>query len=104
MLRNGESEKEIYISQVKEKIVIDSDVMAVIEIIDEIIEYEKTEWRKKFFLGIRKGLKDVSIIMDSPMERTKYYEAKREFIDKIYQCCIYKRLVDYEDILKTRIG
>lgn len=78
--------------------------MAVIEIMDEIIDYEKTAWRKSFFQRIRKGSRDISIIRNSPMERTKYYDAKREFVNKIYQCCIYKRLVDYEDVLNTTVG
>ena len=104
MLRNGQMEKFVCISKKKEKIVIDNDVIAVIEIMDEIIEHEETKWRKKLFMGIRKGYKDISIIMNSPMERTKYYEEKKGFIDKIYQCCIYKGLVEYEDILKTEVG
>ena len=102
--RSGKTETTVYISKKKERIVIDSDVIAVIEIMDEIIQYEEVKWRKKIFVEIRKGYKDISIIPNSPMERTKYYETKKEFVDKIYQCCIYKRLVDYEDILKTRIG
>ena len=94
----------VYISGEKEYIVIDNDVVAVMEIMDEIIEYEETEWRKKLFIEIRKGYKDITIIIDSPMGRTKYYEEKNDFIDKIYQCCIYKRLVDYEDILRAKVG
>ena len=104
MLHDGKTEISIYISRKKEQIIIDNDVLAVIEIMDEIIDYEKTARRKNFYRGIRKGNRDISIIHNSPMERTKYYDAKREFVDKIYQCCIYKRLVDYEDILNTTVG
>ena len=95
-------EINVYISKRKERIVIDDDVITVIEIMDEIIQREKTDWRRKFFIKIRKGYKDIAIIMDCPMERTKYYIAKKEFIDKIYQCCIYRGLVDYEDIFNTQ--
>lgn len=104
MLHDGKTEIFVHISKVKEKIVIDDDVLSVIEIMDEIIENEQTEWRKRFFVGIRKGYKDIFIIHKCPMERTKYYTAKKDFIDKIYQCCIYRGLVDYKDILNTILG
>lgn len=104
MLKKGATEKVVRISKKKERIVIDDEVLAVLGIMDEIIEFEETEWRKLFFTGIKQGRKDISIMIDSPMERTKYYDAKKEFIDKIYQCCIYKGLVKYEDILKTKVG
>ena len=103
MQQDGVTEIHVYISKRKEKIVLDNDVSAAIEIMDEIIDYEQIEWRKKFFMQIRKGRKDIAIIFDCPMERTTYYLAKKEFIDKIYQCCIYRGLVDYEDILNTKV-
>ena len=102
MLQEGVEQISVYISKRKEKIAIDEDVKTVIEIMDEIIDHERIEWRKKFFMQIRKGHKDIAIIFDCPMERTKYYLAKKEFIDKIYQCCIYRGLVDYEDILNAQ--
>lgn len=104
MLHDGKMEMSTYISGEKEFIVIDDDVIAVLEIMDEIIEYEETEWLKKIFIGLRKGYNDIAVMVDSPLGRTKYYEEKRKFIDKIYQCCIYKRLVAYEDILRVKAG
>ncbi|MBR2971054.1 MAG: hypothetical protein IKC48_04600 [Clostridia bacterium] len=104
MMRDGKTECVVYISKAKEKIVVDDDVLLVIEIMDEIIENEQTEWRKKFFVGIRKGFNDIYIIHNCPMERTKYYAAKKAFVDKIYECCIYRGLVDYKDILNTIVG
>ena len=101
MLRDGKTKINIRISRQKEDIIIDNDVLSVIEIMNEIIEYEKIEWRKKFFSEIKKGLSDVAIIVNYPMGRTKYYIAKKEFVDKIYQYCIYKGLLEYEDILKA---
>ena len=104
MLHDGRTEMSTYISGEKEFIVIDDDVIAVLGIMDEIIEYEETEWRKKIYLGIRSGYNDIPIMVDSPLGRTKYYEEKRKFIDTIYQCCIYKHMVDYKDILGTKAG
>ena len=104
MIRDGRQETNIYISKEKEHIVVDDEVFAVLKIMDEIIEYEKEKWRKNIFTELRNGNKDIKIMMGTPIGRTKYYDEKEKFIDKIYQCCIYKHLVDYEDILKTRVG
>ena len=104
MLHGGECGMSVYISGEKEQIVIDNDVLTVLEIMGEIIEHEEMEWRKKLFREIKKGNKDVSIMMDTPMGRTKYYEAKKGFVDKIYQCCIFKGLVEYNDILQGENG
>ena len=104
MLRNGESQTFVYISREKELITIDDDVIAILKIMKEIIESETIDWRKSIFTKISKGYSDASIMVNSPVGRTKYYDAKKEFIDKIYQCCIFKGLVDYKDILGTRTG
>ncbi|MBE5737874.1 MAG: hypothetical protein E7348_05680 [Clostridiales bacterium] len=104
MIRKGISEKDFYISKNKEKIIIDEEVFSVIRIVDEIIENEQASWLKRIFIGIKNGKSDVAIILNSPAERTKYYEIKREFINKIYTCCVSKGLVSYEEVLKSKIG
>ena len=104
MIRDGRQETNIYISKEKEHIVVDYEVFAVLKIMDEIIEYEKEKWRKNIFTELRNGNKDIKIMMGTPIGRTKYYDEKKKFVDKIYQCCIYKHLVDYEDILRTKVG
>ena len=104
MINNGILEKEFYISKNKEKIIIDEDVLIVMEIVDEIIRKEDSLWLKKIYIDIKKGRSDIAIISNSPTERTKYYEIKKEFINKIYICCVYRGLVPYEDIFKSNIG
>ena len=104
MLRDGKSQTIVYISGEKEVINIDDDVIAVLKIMKEIIDSEKIDWRKIIFTKISKGYSDTAIIINSPVGRTKYYDAKKEFIDKIYQCCIFKGLVDYKDILGRETG
>lgn len=104
LLKSGKTEATFYISKRKEKIIIDDEVKAIIEIIDEIIEWEKEAWLKDFFVQVRKGNKDIRILIDSPLEKGKYYQTKERFINKIYQCCIYKGWVSYEDIMNENIG
>ena len=104
MLRSGKSQTCVYLSGEKELISIDEDVTATLQIMKEIIENEEIDWRKNIFTKISKGYSDASIMVNSPIGRTKYYDAKKEFIDKIYQCCIFKGLVDYKDILGRKTG
>lgn len=94
----------IYIRKYKEWITIDEDVKIIIEIIHEIIENERTEWVKTFYRKLLNGDSDIRILIDCPVERGKYYQMKKSFFNKIYECCIYKGLVSYEEILSISIG
>ena len=104
MIDEGKTEAYFYISKRSEKIVIDDEVRAIVEILDEIIRHENSSWLKTIFLKVRKGKKDVYIMIDSPLGRGKYYLVKARLVNKIYDCCIYRGLVSYEDILNDEIG
>ena len=104
MLKEGKTETCVCINKRIEKIVIDDEVKLILEIIHEIIRREKVYWLKNFYIKLLKGKKDIYILMDCPVERGKYYETKRKFYNKIYQCCICKGLVSYEEILEEDIG
>lgn len=104
MQAEGKTEAEYWISKRKEHFVIDGEVLAVFEIFDDIIESERTPWLKEFIKDIRNGRKGLAIQVDSPVEHTKFQLTKERFISKVYEYCIYKRLVPYEDILKNDIG
>ena len=104
MEEEGKTEEDYRIGKRKEHLVIDAEVKAVIGIIDEIIDNEETEWLREMIRELRFGRKDISIQYDSPVERTKYYMTKERFVGKVYECCIYKGYVSYEDILKSKIG
>lgn len=103
MQKSGLTEIEVYISKQKEKIVIDEDVLTVLDIVDEIIEKEELLWRKKIFKKIRNGCTDISIITESPIERTKFYNVKNELVDIVFHCCIFKDLVEYDTLFKNNI-
>lgn len=85
-------------------IIIDEEIKIIIEIIREIIENERVEWIKTFYRMLLNGDSDIRILIDCPVERGKYYQMKKSFFNKIYECCIYKGLVSYEDILNVKIG
>lgn len=94
----------IFVGKSRQKFFIDKDVFAVLEIVDEIIATEDNLWIKNVLIKIKKGYSDVNIISFCPIEKTKFYELKKEFKNKVYQCCIFKQLVPYIDIIKTHIG
>ena len=94
----------MYIRRYREWIKIDEEVKIIVEILQEIIENEEKEWLKRFYQKILKGDSDTSILMSCPIERGKYYQTKKMFFNKIYECCIFKGLVSYEEILKLDIG
>lgn len=104
MQAEGKTEAEYWISKRKEHFVIDGEVLAVFEIFDDIIESERTPWLKEFIKDIRNGRKGLAFQVDSPVEHTKFQLTKERFISKVYECCIYKRLVPYEEVLKSDIG
>lgn len=97
-------EKVYRIGKKKELLVINEEVKAVIEVIDDIIDSEETPWLQEMIKDVRSGRRDISIQYDSPVERTKYYLTKERFINKVYECCIYKGYVTYSEILKSNIG
>ncbi len=100
----GGHEARFYVGHRKKKIVVDENVKTVISIIDEICEQEKDQWLKKLIEGIKNGETDKYLIERLPMDKNTYYDRKKKFINKIYQCCICKGLVGYEEILKESIG
>ena len=105
LLEEDKTEAVFYINHRKEKIEIDKDVEVIVHILNEIIEREEpNEWLSEVLQKFKDGDKDVFIIMDSPVSRAKYYILKERLINKIYDCCIYKGLVTYEDILSEEIG
>ena len=104
MMADGITEKEYWISKKKEHLVVDEGVIAVFDVIDDIIESEEEPWLKDVIKDIRRGRKGLAIEVESPVQHTKFNLTKERFISKVYECCIYKHFVTYEDILKSKIG
>ena len=104
MMADGITEKDYWISKKKEHLVVDEGVIAVFDVIDDIIESEEEPWLKDVIKDIRRGRKGLAIEVESPVQHTKFNLTKERFISKVYECCIYKHFVTYEDILKSKIG
>lgn len=103
-IKEGLSVIKFYVGKRKEVIVIDERIKTVKQIIDDVYESEKQDWLQKMMGKIRKGKKDVNIIIDFPYEKNAYYMKKKAFLNKVYACCIAKDLVSYQEILRENIA
>lgn len=54
--------------------------------------------------GIKKGWSDVAIMQDVYWQKNAYYERKDRLIDKIFERCISKGFVRYEEIMNRGIA
>lgn len=82
---------------------IDEETLAIIGILDDIIEHEPTDWIRKLLESFKRKKTDISRMEEVPVSRAKYYLIKSGLVDKIYECCISKGYVTYSDIMNEKI-
>ena len=99
-IKNGEACAVFYVGNRKKSIEITDEVKEVYEILDEIYERETDFDVLRMIDGIRGGRSDVAILQDVHWQKNAYYERKSRFWGKIFECCIYRRLVTYEEIME----
>jgi len=92
-----------YVGHRKIILEITREVLIVANIINDIYNAEKNEWVRIMIRGIASGRSDIAIIKDLPIERNAYYIRKQKFFDKIFECCIFRQIVSYEEIIQTEI-
>lgn len=103
-IKNGVKTAIFYIGHRRQLIEIDEKVKCVMSIIEDIYRIEQREWFRKIIKGITHGYTDIRLIQEAPIEKNGYYKRKQKFFDKVYQCCIAKQLVSYEDIINEAIA
>lgn len=103
-IKAGKRTAKFYAGGKKHSIEIAREVRTVFKIIEEIEAREEAEYMKEMIKSWKEGESDRSIIMKSPLSRNAYYERKREFINKIFACSIYRGMVSYEEIMEEKIG
>lgn len=82
MIKHNIPKKVLHIGDTVETLEINDNVRIVLSIEDEIIQAEETQWLKEVFAEIRAGEKDIALISNYPVARTKFYDVKNEFINK----------------------
>lgn len=102
-VKDGETVASFYIGNRKQTVMITEAVRTVYRIVDEIYERED-KWMRIMIDGLKKGMTDRMLIRRLPWEKNAYYDRKHRFIEKIYNCCIFWKLVTYDEILNEGIG
>lgn len=93
-----------YVGKRREVIEITNEIKMTCEIIETVLKKEKNAFIKHIIEDILSGETDVRIMHDMPFARNAYYSKKQAIIRKIYDCCIARRLVSYEDVLNEEIA
>lgn len=93
-----------YVGNRKNVVEITDNVKTVCEIISTVYEKQQNDFIRQMIKNILVGVNDVRIIQDMPFERNTYYNKKQAFLEKIYDCCIARDLVSFEDVLNEEIA
>lgn len=93
-----------YVGNRKQVIEINDAVKTVCDIIVSVYKKQKSEIIRQMISEILVGISDVRIIHDMPFEKNAYYAKKQAFFQKVYNCCIARHLVSYEDVLNEEIA
>ena len=83
---------------------IDPEEAVIVEILDDVIRSEKKDWVKDLVENLKREETDIRRIEEVPVSRAKYYLLKNRLVEKIYNCCISKGYVSYEDVLGENIN
>ena len=100
----GEKTVVFYIGNRKQIFEITEGVKAVYAILEEIEANETDEDVLCMIDGIKKGRSDVAIMQDVYWQKNAYCERKDRLIHKIFECCISKGFVRYEEIMSRSIA
>ena len=103
-IKEGKEAAEFQISKWNFKIKITDEDKAICEIFEEICRREKDQDVLRMINGLRKGRTDTAIMQDVHWRKNAYYDRKSKLIDKIYECCICRGYVDYEEIMGREIA
>ena len=103
-VKAGRRTAEFYIGNRKQVYEITAGVKGVYAIPEEIEAHERDKDVLCMIAGIKRGRSDVAIMQDVHWRKNAYYDRKSKLIDKIYECCICRGYVDYEEIMSREIA
>ncbi len=102
-VKTQKKEIAFYVGNRKEEIKLVEEVCLVFNIVKEVISNESKDAAMIGRLIFQKGWPDHGIMKQVCMSATMYYRIKKLIYGKIYNCCIAKGLVTYEEILAEQI-
>lgn len=93
---------KFYIGNRKQVINITDKVKKVKELVMLLYETQQDKWLKLMIKGLLTEKLDIQIMQEIHISKSAYYPKKEAFIQKVYECCIAKGLVTFEEILKEK--
>lgn len=83
---------------------ITEETKTVCDLLKVVVAAEKSSVIKQMINHIIAGQPDVFIMTEVPYSRNAYYDKKKAIIEKVYNCCISRGLVTFEEILDEDIA
>jgi len=103
-IKKADDRVVFYTGKRRHVVEINDEIKIICEIIEIVYAREKEDWVRIMIKGILRGDSDVKIMNGVPGSRNFYYAKKTAFFEKIYECCIVRGLVTYEEILGEEIA
>ncbi len=101
--KNELSVIKVYIGNRKYVFELTEEVKTICRTVEKVYGAEKNCWVKFIIKGMMNGETDKWMIGQMPVSRSKFYEFKEEYMEKVYDCCISLGLVTYEEVLSKEI-
>ena len=103
-IKQGLSRTSFYVGNRKFVLDITEETKTVCDLVKIVVAAEKSNTIKQMINQIIAGQTDVFIMSVVPYSRNAYYDKKKAIIEKVYNCCISRGLVSFEEILNEGIA
>lgn len=92
-----------YVGHRKEKILLNESIYTICSILEDIYEKENDFVKHIINKVLKGGKSDCWLIIRSPMSKNYYYRIKQELYQRIFLCCVEKKIMSYAEIMSKRI-
>ena len=92
-----------YVGNRKEVIPITANVYLIREIVEDVIKKGNNYIREIVEYHIKQGKSDIFILTQLPMAKNCYYRLKNKIHERIFNCCIERGAVSYDEIFIEEI-
>ena len=103
-IKIGKPQAVFYIGNRKKVIDITDETKTVCELIEIVYNEEKDANIKFMIKELRLGANDTYIMERIHCSKNAYYSRKAAFIGKVFNLCISRNIVTFEEILTERIA
>ena len=102
-IKNKQSSICFYVGHRREEIVLNEQICTISLILKDICEKENDLVKYIINQAIKGGKSDCWLIIRLPMSKNYYYRIKQELYQRIFLCCVEKKIMNYGEIMSKRI-